>query len=465
MSKKKWAAYLFISSLFAAAAAEASTDLIAVGSVSGSYEDFALQTAPPLENGIPGNRLGGLGSGLAYAGGNTFLAVPDRGPNAKPYDPSVDDTVSYINRFQNFHLTLAPSDPGAPLPFTLTPMLTGTTLLSSFTPLTYASSGVPPLNSVNHTYYFTGRSDNFNPTQPSTHPLNARFDSEGIRVSNDGLSVFISDEYGPYVYQFNRLTGKRVRVFNLPAKFAVKNLSPNGDTEINGNTSGRVANKGMEGLAITPDGKTLVGILQSPLIQDGGTNGAVTRIVTIDLRTGATHEYWYQFDNIGSASKAKYGTASEILAINNHEFLVDERDGKGLVDNSIAVVKKLYKINLVGAPEISNLTGASNLLGTAAPKTLFLDIVAVLNSKGIASTDIPAKLEGIAFGQDVTINGATLHTLYVSNDNDYVATVIDTTHPLGMDNPNKFFVFAFEDADLPGLVPQDFDDLYLRFTN
>ena len=31
-----------------------------------------------------------------------------------------------------------------------------------------------------------------------------------------------------------------------------------------------LTNKGMEGLAITPDGKTLVGAMQSPLIQDGG---------------------------------------------------------------------------------------------------------------------------------------------------------------------------------------------------
>src|SRR5262249_16691320 len=115
--------------------------------------DFAEQTAGTLENGFPGNRLGGIGSGLAYAGGNTFLAVPDRGPNATVYQPLVDNTVSYINRFHTFKLSLAPSDPGSPFPFTLTPMLTRTTLLSSHTPLFYGTgasvglgSGVPALN-------------------------------------------------------------------------------------------------------------------------------------------------------------------------------------------------------------------------------------------------------------------------------------------------------------------------------
>jgi len=121
-----------------AAIAHAAPDLIAVGSISGTYEDFATETAGLLENGIPGNRLGGMGSGLAYAGGNTFLALPDRGPNAKAYNSAVDDTTSYIVRFHTLSLSLAPSDAGSPLPFTLTPMLVNTTLLSSKTPLSTA---------------------------------------------------------------------------------------------------------------------------------------------------------------------------------------------------------------------------------------------------------------------------------------------------------------------------------------
>src|SRR5947209_3689796 len=105
----------------------------------------------------------------------------------------------------------------ADLPFTLTPTLTGTTLLSSPAPLTYGSgaglglgSGAPAQNTAT-TFYFTGRSDNLDPSKNSGNPNNARFDPESIRVSNDGKSVFISDEYGPYVYQFDRATGRRVK--------------------------------------------------------------------------------------------------------------------------------------------------------------------------------------------------------------------------------------------------------------
>jgi hypothetical protein len=40
---------------------------------------------------------------------------------------------------------------------------------------------------------------------------------------------------------------------------------------------------------------------------------------------------------------------SDIVAINDHQFLVDERDGKGLGDGSTAAVKQLFEIDLTGA--------------------------------------------------------------------------------------------------------------------
>lgn len=444
---------------FATVGQAASPVLIAIGTINAFYEDFAGETAAPLENGIRGNRLGGIGSGLAYLGGDYFLALPDRGPNAVAFNPCTDDTVSYISRFHTMHLSLSPSDPGStPLPFTLTPMVVSTTLLSSRSPLSYGvgcglvGSGEPALNKADHTHYFTGRSDNFDPGQTSTNPDNARLDPEGIRVSNDLRRVYVTDEYGPYVYEFDRLTGRRTRAFTLPPKFAISNLNSVGALEISGNTTGRVTNKGMEGLAITPDGDTLVGAMQSPLIQDGGdVKGGVARIVTIDLRTGRTHEYAYQLDN------GVKTTISEIVAINNHEFLVDERDSKGLADDSAAGFKRLYRINLQGAFDVSRLAGAANLAPHAVPKQLFLDVVAVLTASGMSPFDIPAKLEGLAFGQDVTIGGQIRHTLYLANDNDY-SPVVTNTHGTTTSNPNRFFVFAFSDADLPGFIPQQFRD-------
>jgi hypothetical protein len=442
----------------------AGIDLIAVGTLSASGPDDDQETAGPLETGVPGNLLGGLGSGLAYVGGNKFVAIPDRGPNATPYNPLVDDTTSYIPRFHTLRLHLQKSPRGSALPFSLAPALGKTTLLWERQRLAYGSgaglglgSGAPTLNN-NGYHYFTGRSDNFDATRVSTDSFHGRLDPESIRISNDGHTVFVSDEYGPFVYQFDRHDGQRLRTFALPLEFAVPALSAQGAVEISGNTVGRVANKGMEGLAITPDGRTLVGAMQSPLLQDGGTNAAFTRLIVIDVGTGASKQYAYPLTNLAAAGKPpKYPTISEIVAINDHEFLVDERDGKGLGDNSPAAFKKIFQINLTGAADVTGLAGEANLAYKAIAKTPFLDVVAVLGAHGIAANDIPAKLEGVAFGPDVTIDGAVKHTLFIANDNDFLATITDSLHPTGIENANKFFVFAVDPAALPGFVPQQLE--------
>ena len=442
--------------------------LIAVGdltrSEAGSLTDLSGLTNT-LENGDPANILGGLGSGIAWASGHTFLALPDRGPNAVDFADvneglALDNTVTYIPRFHTITMEFHPNKNGG-LPFTLVPRLQSTTLLYSTDPLAYGAanaalhipSGVPPQN-VGLKHFFTGRSDAFDPNQNSGNGLDARLDSEGIRLSNDGQHVYISDEYGPYVYEFERSTGRRTRVFELPAHLFVSNLSSVGTTEISGNTSGRTANKGMEGLAITPDGKTLVGIVQAALIQDAAQGKAakkLLRIEVIDIESGKTvHEFAYGLTD-GSG-------VSEITALNNHEFLVDERDGAGRGDGSTAVVKEIFKIDLDGAVDVANMDG-THAAANVVKKTLFLDVVKALVNAGFDPAHIPAKLEGIALGKDVHQGGVKMHTLWMANDNDFLATVAD---PNGVQiaNPNQFFVFGFTDESLNGsqLILQKFDN-------
>ena len=434
-------------SLSGAIEAQGQVKLIAKGTLvessAGLYQDLSGLDYS-LENGAPANLLGGLGSALTWAYGDTFLALPDRGPNAVGFDSLVDDTVSYVPRFHTLKMSLQPSSVG--LPFTLTATLEKTTLQFSHSPLTYGSgsglglgSGAPVINLPSRSY-FSVRSDNFDPQQNSGNANNARLDSEGIRLSGDGKRVYISDEYGPYVYEFDRDSGQRIRAFKLPDHLFVSLLSAQGALEISGNTSGRVANKGMEGLAITPDGDTLVGILQNALLQDAAQGGAATtllRMVTVDVSTGqTTHEYAYLL-TAGSG-------VSEITALNSHEFLVDERDGKGLGDGSKAKVKQIFKIDLAGAVDVQDMDG-THAAANAVKKDLFLDVVKELTANGITADQIPAKLEGITLGPDVDNNGTTLHTLWVANDNDFVNETRDAP-PVA--NPNQFFVFGFTDADL-----------------
>src|SRR5215472_79171 len=115
-----------LSPMLLVARASAEVKLLAVGSLTdsraGSNVDVSGLTYS-LENGAPANLLGGLGSGLTYASANTFLALPDRGPNAFPFDSAIDDTVSYINRFQTITMELTSGQNATGLPFTLVPHL------------------------------------------------------------------------------------------------------------------------------------------------------------------------------------------------------------------------------------------------------------------------------------------------------------------------------------------------------
>lgn len=86
--------------------------LIAVGTLKGSRAGaltdlFGLKYN--LENGAAANLLGGLGSALTYVSGDTFIALPDRGPNAVEYDDNIDNTASYVNRFHTLRCTFCPT--------------------------------------------------------------------------------------------------------------------------------------------------------------------------------------------------------------------------------------------------------------------------------------------------------------------------------------------------------------------
>ena len=391
-----------------ASRAEAAPYYIGTGLIPGDATDGSGLTGT-LEDGVtPGNRIGGLGSAIAYTGnGSLYIATPDRGP--------ADGTTSYADRYYTVQVNV---DPNA---HTVTPTVVATHLLTN-------QSG----------QQLTGSAAAFDATNS---PASLRLDPEGVRAGRDG-TLWISDEYGPFVYQFDA-AGQRIGSFTPPAKFLISNPNANGTLELPpGNTSGRQSNRGMEGLAITPDGSHLVGAMQSPLIQDGALNaangrvGVNLRLLAMDLTQGTSQEYLYQLDT-GSLG------VSEILAINDHQFLVLERDGNA---GSNAAFKNLFLVSTAGAADVSgipNLPTNGPLPSGAVPlaKAVFLNLLDP--SFGLAGAGFPEKIEGIAFGPDLP-NGD--HLLLVTSDNDFGAT-----------NPTRVFAFGIPAADLPGFQAQTFD--------
>ncbi|WP_419470568.1 esterase-like activity of phytase family protein [Cutibacterium avidum] len=201
-------------------------------------------------------------------------------------------------------------------------------------------------------------------------PSKAGIDSEGLVVTPDG-SFWVSDEYGPYVVHFDA-QGREI-----------SHLKPF-DGTLPRELAFRTPNRGMEGLTLTPDGKTLVGTMQSALetpdLSGSSKKVPFVRIVTIDVESGkTTGQYLYQLH----LSQAKT-SVSEITALGNHTLLVDERDG----DPGKDTFKRLYKIDLSKATNINDAKSVPGATYDAAKGGLLVDGKSL---EGLVSADKSAK--------------------------------------------------------------------------
>ncbi|MFO1020866.1 MAG: esterase-like activity of phytase family protein [Planctomycetales bacterium] len=335
-----------------------------------------------LENGVPHNRLGGI-SAIEYSGqGTGYLLLPDRGP--------ADGATRYHCRYHRVELSVDPAKSPA-----VVVKLQGTTFLKT-------EEG----NDL------TGSLTAFDRVHPER---GLRFDPEGLRLTRSG-TLMISDEYGPVIAEFQE-SGKRMRTLKIPAKFQISHPASSPEEEATANSQGRQPNGGMEGLALTPDGKKLLGAMQRPLIQDSlpGKNGKRIglncRLLEFDLDQGGTREFLYRLDETGNG-------LSEILAVDQDKFLVIERDGKAGTE---AVHKKIYAIDRSSATDIGGLetVPAKDVPKGVVPvkKKLLIDL---LDPRfGMSGSLAPEKIEGLAFGPALP-DGSRL--LVVAIDNDFVSS-------------------------------------------
>jgi len=215
----------------------------------------------------------------------------------------------------------------------------------------------------------------------------------------------------------------------------------------------------MEGLTITPDGGTLVGIMQSALDTRGlvGSPGSVplTRIVTINLANrGDVREYLYPLANPQQTKVA----VSEITALSATTFLIDERDDQPQPNGN----KKIYVADMSGATDVgphSMVPGATyqadagGLLINGVPIETFVgvgtDAAATdkLKAAGITLTTKTLKLDlgdlvrslspnGDFFGHDMIeglISRDNGNTLILANDSDFgLAGLASDTPPFAL---------------------------------
>ena len=164
-------------------------------------------------------------------------------------------------------------------------------------------------------------------------------DTEGLVALKDG-SFWVSDEYGPWIVHVNP-QGKIIeRIGPFPGKKSLPKV-----------LALRRPNRGMESLTITPDGKTLVGLMQNPVDNPDSSirkTSRLNRLIAFDPRTGKSKQYAYMLDGT-------HAVVSEIAAVTGHTFIVLERDQLYPGDpGKPSKLKRIYKIDISQATDVSD---------------------------------------------------------------------------------------------------------------
>ncbi|MDN4501156.1 esterase-like activity of phytase family protein [Alteromonadaceae bacterium BrNp21-10] len=323
-------------------------------STAGSRLPYSVLSAD-IDNGlIPGSKMeirnGGYGSDMVAHPTNPtqFYALTDRGPNAN-FTGALGSgktfpTPDYTPRIGLFELQA--NGDVKQIQEILLKRPDGTEITGLPNTSAFGGTGETPYDADGNVIV----EDMSQPYDENTNPIkldNYGLDGEGLVALSDG-TFWVSDEYGPHMVHFdaegkeigriNAFADDQRNVFTLPAEFA-----------------NRRANRGMEGLAVTPDEKTLVGIMQSTMHNPSGAvkNNKLVRIVTVNLDDGAVSQFLYK-------QELNQNSQSGIVALSATEFVVIERDGK-FYNQDATAMKHLYKIDISSATDIETISANGNI--------------------------------------------------------------------------------------------------------
>ncbi|OKI87579.1 esterase-like activity of phytase family protein [Micromonospora sp. CB01531] len=179
----------------------------------------------------------------------------------------------------------------------------------------------------------------------------ADFDIESMVRVADG-SYWIGDEFGPYLLHVDRAGRLLQAPIPLPGVRAPEN--PAGSPNLG-------SSKGFEGMALSPDGRTLFPLLEGTV---AGDPAGALRLNEFDLGTGAyTGRRWiYQLD-------APSHAIGDAISVDQNRLLVIERDG---AEGDAAKVKKIYLADKRDRDRDGRLdkTLVADLLDIADPRRL-----------------------------------------------------------------------------------------------
>lgn len=352
---------------------------------------------------------GSFGSGAAYdPNSKTLYLTTDRGPG--------DGTVVFSPRL--YSIPLPPDEKN----------LTSA-IQSHLTARTYQDPDGKP---------FIGLIPDSSDPEPRMKDGRRCLDPEGLTLMLDG-NLLLCEEYMPSILQM-KPDGTFMARLIPPENYFPRNPTT-GEIDFReaaDRQEGREDNRGFEGLALSPDGKTLYTILQSGLTQDGGRNTGVTRLLVFDAFSGTPKsEYAVRFTDPaslpegGKKLKTKNLVMSDLLCLPDGRLLALERDNRGQDGSAkpkVAIFKSVCLLDLTGATDLLSLPDKPYSLRQADPKfkplnasqpieyvkkKLLFDFQNLdLPSQGLAWNQLPEKWEGLALLSD--------NRLLVISDNDFL---------------------------------------------
>jgi hypothetical protein len=260
----------------------------------------------------------------------------------------------------------------------------------------------------------------------------ADFDPESIRKLADG-TYWVGDEFGPFLLHFSatgQLIDPPVQLPNFralgtnPLVQAAENLLLSG--EVNARTS-----RGFEGLALNASGTKLYALLEGALIPDTRQVRLLINEFDVATKTYTGRTFAYRLDVTTPSGQA----IGDFSAINDHEFLVIERDGQQGDPNNPAFtnparLKRIYKIDINQIDQFGYVK-----------KELVVDLLKIhdpYNLGGNGTTD------GIFTFPFVTIESVlpvAPDILLVTNDNNFPGSVGRTP---GVPDDNEFILVKLD---------------------
>jgi hypothetical protein len=177
-------------------------------------------------------------------------------------------------------------------------------------------------------------------------------------------------------------------------------------------------NATFEALSFSADGKSLWVGMEAPIYEDGPlptvSSGAVSRFTQYDRAGALLRQVAYPIDALPAApaaGKSADNGVSEMLAINDHQFLVIERSGVQGADGNYVNYIRLYEIDMTGATDVHAMPSLAGADYKPVSKRLVLD----LNTLGLKKLD---NIEGMTWGPKLA-NGHD--TLVLVSDNNFNA--------------------------------------------